>query len=55
MSTRYEEDFKKQIVALFNNGKTLADLNREYGISKATVKTWAKRYNESGSFSVNDN
>jgi len=32
MAKRYQEEFKKQIVALYNNGKSLADLNREYGI-----------------------
>ena len=46
MAKRYEEEFKKQIVSLFNNGKTLADINREYGVAKSTVKTWIKRYNK---------
>lgn len=55
MAKHYEEPFKKQIVALYNNGKTLADINREYGIAKSTVKTWIERYNNSGSFDVNDN
>ena len=55
MAKRYEEGFKKQIVALYNNGKSLADLNREYGIAKSTIKVWAERYNDSGSFNVNDN
>jgi transposase len=52
---RYEEEFKKQIVALFNGGKSLADLNREYGIAKSTIKTWAERLNNSGSLDINDN
>ena len=52
---RYEERFKKQIVALFNGGKSLADLNREYGIAKSTIKTWAKRLNDSGSLNIDDN
>lgn len=55
MAKRYEEPFKKQIVALFNNGKSLAEINREYGIAKSTVKEWVERYNNSGSFNVNDN
>ena len=55
MSKRYEERFKEQIVNLFNNGKSLADISREYGIAKSTVKTWTERLNNSGSFSVNDN
>ncbi len=29
MAKHYEEVFKKQIVALYNNGKTLADINKE--------------------------
>ncbi|NMR95924.1 transposase, partial [Vibrio parahaemolyticus] len=37
MAKHYEEAFKKQIVALYNNGKTLADINKEYGIAKSTV------------------
>ncbi len=52
---RYEEAFKKQIVALFNSGKSLADINREYGIAKSTVKTWVERLNNSGSLDINDN
>jgi transposase len=55
MPKHYEEPFKKQIVALFNNGKSLADINREYSIAKSTVKEWIERYNNSGSFNVNDN
>ncbi|SDZ38783.1 transposase [Proteiniborus ethanoligenes] len=55
MAKHYEEAFKKQIVALYNNGETLADINKEYGIAKSTVKTWIERHNTSGSFDVNDN
>jgi len=53
--SRYEEEFKKQIVALFNNGKSLADINREYGIAKSTIKTWVERLNKSGSLNIDDN
>ncbi|MGI6706275.1 MAG: IS3 family transposase [Clostridia bacterium] len=52
---RYEEAFKKQIVALYNGGKSLADINKEYGIAKSTVKTWVERLNNSGSLDINDN
>jgi len=51
---RYEETFKKQIVALFNGGKSLADLNKEYGIAKSTIKTWIERLNNSGSLNIDD-
>ena len=55
MAKRYEEKFKKQIVALFNNGKSLADIHKEYGVAKSTVSTWIERYNDSGSFDIDDN
>jgi len=55
MAKRYEEEFKKQIVSLFNNGKTLADINREYGVAKSTVKTWIERYNKTESFDIENN
>ena len=48
VSKRYEERFKEQIANLFNNGKSLADINKEYGIAKSTVKTWVERLNNSG-------
>jgi transposase len=54
MPKRYEEQFKKQIVALFNNGKSLADINREYDVAKSTVKTWVERYNTSKTFNIDD-
>ena len=55
MAKRYKEEFKKQIVSLYNNGKSLADLNGEYGIAKSTISTWIERYNGSGSFNIDDN
>ena len=55
MRKKYEDEFKKQLVALFNNGKSLADLNREYGVAKSTIKSWIERYNKTESFNVDDN
>jgi len=52
---RYEEGFKKQIVALYNSGKSLADLNSDYGVAKSTITTWVKRLNNTGSFNIDDN
>lgn len=52
---RYEEEFKRQIVALHNSGKSLADLNKEYGVAKSTIRDWAYRLNKSGSFNIDDN
>ena len=55
MAKRYEEKFKEKIVNLFNSGKSLADINKEYGIAKSTIKTWVERRNNSGSLNIDDN
>ena len=53
---RYDEDFKKQIVKIYNQGnhsyRSLAD---EYGVATPTIRTWVLRYNNSNSFDVEDN
>jgi len=41
--TRYTDDFKNTIVELYNSGKSLAELNREYGISKSTIQGWVAK------------
>ena len=51
----YNEEFKKQIVNLYKNGKTALEISSEYKISKATVYTWSKNYGNTGSFKINDN
>ncbi len=43
---KYDEDFKKSIVALFQNGKSQSNLSREYGISLTTIGKWIKIYSE---------
>jgi len=45
-SSKYDEDFKKSIVSLFNNGKSQSDLSREYGVSVSAVGKWVKAYAE---------
>lgn len=44
--TRYNEDFKKSIVALYQNGKSQSQLCREYGISQNAISKWVKQYTE---------
>ena len=43
---KYDEGFKKSIVALFQNGKSQSTLSREYGISLTTIGKWIKIYSE---------
>lgn len=42
--TRYDEEFKKTIVELYNSGKTQASLIREYDISQSAISKWIKQY-----------
>ena len=41
---RYDEEFKKTIVDLYNSGKSATELEREYGISRTAVYEWIKLY-----------
>ncbi len=41
---KYTEEFKQQIVELYNAGGTsYPKLEREYGVSKATISGWVKQ------------
>ena len=46
MSTkqRYDEDFKRTLVELYHNDKTLASLIKEYSISQTVLSRWIKQY-----------
>lgn len=39
---RYSNEFKNTVVELYNNGKSLSELNSEYGVAKSTISTWVK-------------
>ena len=43
---QYDENFKKNIVAVHQNGKTQTELSREYGISVSAISRWIKLYSE---------
>ncbi len=53
--TSYSEEFKKQIVMLYKNGKSVINLGQEYNLPKPTIYSWVKNYNNSGSFKAKDN
>jgi transposase len=52
---QYKEEFKKQIVMLYKNGKTRSELLREYEISSTTLYKWINNYDGTGSFKAKDN
>ena len=43
---KYDESFKKNIVALHQNGKTQTELSKEYGISTSAISHWIRLYSE---------
>ena len=43
---RYNEEFKKTIVDLYNSGSSVANLSKEYGVSVPTIYNWIKLYDE---------
>lgn len=49
------EEFKRQIVQPYDNGKSAADIRREYDICKSTLQRWARGIHESGSTKAKDN
>ena len=40
----YDEEFKKNIVKLMENGKSIADISREYGLTRSILYEWKKKY-----------
>lgn len=51
----YTEEFKLQIVQLYNNGANRIDLIKEYDLTPSTLGTWIKQYNTNKSFKAVDN
>lgn len=52
---KYTDDFRKQMVALHKNGKTVQELAQEYEVPKSTIRQWINDYSNSGSFRAKDN
>lgn len=51
----YTEEFKHQIVQLYENGKRRRDIMAEYGITGTSIDNWVRRFKNSGSFQIKDN
>ncbi|AMP20372.1 transposase [endosymbiont 'TC1' of Trimyema compressum] len=43
---KYDEEFKKSIVNLHQNGKTQSQLSKEYGVSMSALHKWIKLYSQ---------
>ena len=55
MAKQYTDEFKQQIVTLYNNGKPANEIKKEYDLHPSVFYSWVKKYNDSGSFKVKDN
>ncbi len=53
--TKYTDEFKEQIVALYNSGKKVLKLSREYDISVPSIYKWINESKTTGSFRMKDN
>ncbi len=51
----FTSEFKLQSVKLYANGKTRADIAREYDIKPSALDRWIKNHQETGSFAAKDN
>jgi len=51
----YTEAFKKQLVGLYNAGKSRTDIVREYDLTGSAFDKWLKRINATGSSRERDN
>jgi len=51
----FTEEFKKQVVGLYNTGKSRTEIIKEYDLSPSAFNRWVKEYNTTGSFKAKDN
>ena len=51
----FTDEFKKQLINLYLNGKRKCDIVREYDISPSLLDKWIKQHQGTGSFREKDN
>lgn len=51
----FTPEFKLQMVKLYENGKSRADITREYDLTASTLDKWIKNHQATGSFTAKDN
>ena len=44
--SKYDDEFKKSLVSMYQNGKTQTQLAREYGVSISALSLWIKLFSE---------
>ena len=51
----YTEEFKEQMIKLYESGKLKKDIISEYDLTSTAFNTWIKRSQSTGSFKEKDN
>lgn len=51
----YSDEFKMQMVRLYQSGKTQSELVAEYELTKSTLYKWIKQATTTGSFKEKEN
>lgn len=51
----FTDEFKQQMVQLYNNGKPRKDIIREYELTPSSLDKWIKQSQTTGSFKEKDN
>ena len=51
----FTEEFKLQMVKLYNSGKPTVEIVKEYDLTRSVFMEWVKKYNKTGSFKECDN
>jgi len=51
----YTDEFKEQMVKLYESGKPQKEIIEEYDLTPTTFNTWIKRSKTTGSFKEKDN
>ena len=51
----FSTDFKKQVVALYENGKSRQDIVKVYELTASALDRWITQFRQSGSFLEKDN
>lgn len=51
----FSDDFKHQMVLLYQQGKKRAELVKEYDLTPSALDSWIQKYQQSGSFKAADN
>lgn len=46
----FTEEFKLQMVKLYNSGKPVTEIVKEYDLTRSSFMNWVQKYNNTGSF-----